>query len=118
MNSNRVGGSRYHDFVKVGAERYLLFPARARDRHIDRHERRIGDLDAAFFDGCFEPEITRVVAFQDGGKQGDHCRPRNRRSLIMPDTIARNVHIDITTKPFIAGTAARGILWMNTLKSV
>lgn len=111
-------GICYHNFVKVCAETYPLVSPGTGRRHIYRRKRRVFDLDTAFFDGRFQPEITRLVTFQDGGEKFDHRQPVNWRAPIMPNSVPRDPHIDIAVELRIAGGAGDGILWMSTLKSV
>ena len=102
-------GIRRHIFVKICAETYLLVPSGAGRRDINRQKGSVIDLDTAFFDGRFQPEIPGFVPFQDRGEKFNHRRPVYGRTAIMPNSVSRDPHIDIAAERRIAGRAADGI---------
>ena len=98
-DTDGVVGAGADDLVDVGAEGEGLGAAGAGPVHLDSHPGSILDLDAAAFNGGFEPIRTVGLAFKDGGKEADHLSPANGGATVKPGAVALDEKGEIAAFP-------------------
>jgi hypothetical protein len=82
------------DVVDIGAEGDAAFLALAFDRHLDRQEGRVLDLDADPLDRGDQDVAVRVLA-QHRGEELHQRRPSDRRVVVEPGSVACDSQRDL-----------------------
>jgi len=96
-NAQRVLFTSLDLVLDIGDKAQALRLTLATDFQPDRNERRIFDLDTDLLYRCHQ-EVVVAVAANHRGKQTHHCRPPDRRTLIVPGPVARDAHVQIATE--------------------
>jgi len=96
-NAQRVLFTRLDLIIDIGDKAQALPFTLATDFQPNRNERRVFDLDTDLLYRRHQ-EIVLTVATNHRGKQTHHCRPPNRRTLIVPGPVARDTHVQVATE--------------------
>lgn len=80
------------DFIQIRAKGNDLFVVLMTDKHFDRNERNIINVDFPHFIWRDQPEPAFGIFSQHRGKQADEFFALDRRAVVVPDTISVDVN--------------------------